>query len=477
MRRIAFASGLALPLLVAAAFPAAAQEWIQLSPSGGPPPGRQNPTGVYDPGTNRLVIFGGFFTPSFTSFNDVWVLSDANGLGTPTWTSLIVQGAAGSPPARAAHVAVYDELNNRMIVFGGSPGTGPLFNDVWVLANANGLGGPPMWTKLFPAGTPPPPLIRSAAVYDKVNNRMIIFSGSAPLGNVNDVWVLTHANGIGGTPQWIKLIVSGSSPSPREGASAVYDTANNRMIIFGGSTNDVWVLSNANGLGGTPIWTELIPDAAPGSPSVRNQLQATYDQSTNRMTIFGGHAGINFNDVWVLSNANGLGGPATWTQLIANDVSGSPSRRCCLAGGYDPASNRLTIFGGFPEWLNDTWVLTNATGVVTVQIDIKPGSFPNSINLGSGGTVPIAIFSTNTFDATTVDPTTVTLAGAEVKLRGNGMSMASVQDVNDDGLLDLVVHVSTEAFQLSETDTEAVLEGQTFSGTPIRGTDSVRVVP
>ena len=91
--------------------------------------------------------------------------------------------------------------------------------------------------------------------------------------------------------------------------------------------------------------------------------------------------------------------------------------------------------------------------------------------------MPVAILSSATFDATRVDPTTVTLASAPVKLKGKGTPMASVEDVNRDGLPDLVVHVSTDALQLSATDTEAVLEGKTFDGTAIRGTDSIRVVP
>ena len=73
--------------------------------------------------------------------------------------------------------------------------------------------------------------------------------------------------------------------------------------------------------------------------------------------------------------------------------------------------------------------------------------------------------------------TTVTLASAPVKLKGKGTPMASLQDVNGDGLLDLVVHVGTEAFQLSAGDTEAVLVGRTFDGKTIRGSDSVRIVP
>ncbi|MBI4663229.1 MAG: IPT/TIG domain-containing protein [Verrucomicrobia bacterium] len=114
---------------------------------------------------------------------------------------------------------------------------------------------------------------------------------------------------------------------------------------------------------------------------------------------------------------------------------------------------------------------------IPVTIDIKPGSFPNSINLGSGGTVPVALFSTGTFDARTVDPLRVTLAGAPVALRGKGTPMASFQDVNGDGLLDLVVHVSTQALQLTWTDEVAELRGKTFAGQAVRGTDSIRVVP
>lgn len=125
----------------------------------------------------------------------------------------------------------------------------------------------------------------------------------------------------------------------------------------------------------------------------------------------------------------------------------------------------------------DDAFLVRISEVITVTIDIKPGSYPNSINLGSGGTVPVAIFSTASFDARTVDPLTVTLASAPVKLKGNGTAMSSFQDVNGDGLQDLVVHLSTETLQLSETDTEAVLEGKTFDGMSIRGTDTVRVVP
>jgi hypothetical protein len=111
-----------------------------------------------------------------------------------------------------------------------------------------------------------------------------------------------------------------------------------------------------------------------------------------------------------------------------------------------------------------------------VAIDIRPGTTPNTVNLGSNGIVPVAILSDEGFDATRVDPLSVTLASAHVRLRGNGTPMASVSDVNRDGLDDLVVHVSTAALTLTSSDTTATLEGSTTDGQRIEGTDSVRIV-
>ena len=76
-----------------------------------------------------------------------------------------------------------------------------------------------------------------------------------------------------------------------------------------------------------------------------------------------------------------------------------------------------------------------------------------------------------------VDPTTVTVANAPVKIKGKGTAQASIEDVDGDGLDDLVVHVLTEALELTEGDVEAPLTGETFGGTNITGSDSVRIVP
>jgi len=117
-----------------------------------------------------------------------------------------------------------------------------------------------------------------------------------------------------------------------------------------------------------------------------------------------------------------------------------------------------------------------------VEIDIKPGSYPNTINLGSFGLVPVAILSSDYFDATTVDPDTVELAGSGVAVRGKGSKlMAHEEDVNGDGWLDMVVQVVTENLDPdSFQDGYAILTGnllEEFGGTPIEGQDEITIMP
>ena len=104
------------------------------------------------------------------------------------------------------------------------------------------------------------------------------------------------------------------------------------------------------------------------------------------------------------------------------------------------------------------------------SIDIKPGSDPNSINLKSKGVVPVAVLTTDDFDANSVDPVTVEFAGA-APLRW------ATEDVDTDGDTDLLFHFKTQELDLTEDSTEAFLTGYTHAGEFIWGTDTVNIVP
>ena len=278
-------------MVKAACLPPCALQWTRPSGLKGGPSARFGHTAVFDSADNRMVVFGGATGVASPPpcVDDVYVLEYATGIGgTTNWIELTPTG--GAPTARYGHTAVYDPDSNTMIVFGGSNCSSTYYNDVWVLNNANGLSGTPTWSQLSPSGTPPPVRAFTSAVYDATSNRMIAFGGfnGSYLG---DLWVLTNANGTGGTPSWLQLTPS-ASPSPRSGHSAVYDAANNRMIVFGGRTGntalgETWVLENANGLGGAPSWT-LIGSGTGNAPK-RAYHSAVYDPGSNKMIIFGGN--------------------------------------------------------------------------------------------------------------------------------------------------------------------------------------------
>lgn len=112
-----------------------------------------------------------------------------------------------------------------------------------------------------------------------------------------------------------------------------------------------------------------------------------------------------------------------------------------------------------------------------VEIDIKPGSSDNTLNLESSGVIPVAILGSATFDPSAVDPESVTLAGARVRLNGrSGRYSCAPDDVNGDGRADLVCHVITDQLELQVGETIAVLEAETYSGEMLRGADSIRII-
>ena len=206
---------------------------------------------------------------------------------------------------------------------------------------------------------------------------MIVWAGQDGGGSAcatfPDVWVLSHANGLGGTPNWTQLSTTGGPPPGQYISTAVYDSANNVLTVFGGTgllgthcglTNAVWALSHANGTGGTPVWTNLVPQGVHGSPSNREASVAIYEPNTNTMTIFGGYTRNGaLNDIWALSHANGVGGPSTWTRLAAPPPLPVAATRW-NNGGFDSVNNRMIMFGGGfsegPLW--STWVLTDPSG-------------------------------------------------------------------------------------------------------------------
>jgi hypothetical protein len=128
-----------------------------------------------------------------------------------------------------------------------------------------------------------------------------------------------------------------------------------------------------------------------------------------------------------------------------------------------------------------------ATATVTIQlifqptIDIKPGDATNTITLGSGSTIPVAILSTASFNAATkVNASSLrfgrTGSEASPMLNSNGQPNVKYWDLNGDGRSDLLVMFVTSQTGLQTTDTQAVLTGQLVSGANLESFGMVHIV-
>ncbi len=116
-------------------------------------------------------------------------------------------------------------------------------------------------------------------------------------------------------------------------------------------------------------------------------------------------------------------------------------------------------------------VTVSPFAIVHVDVDIKPGTFPNPINPASNGVIPVAILTTPTFDAATVDVPTVRF-GAAADTDGNG----ALEDVDGDGDVDVLLHFLTQHTFVECDDDEVMLSGRTVDGGGIEGSDSIQPV-
>jgi hypothetical protein len=115
-----------------------------------------------------------------------------------------------------------------------------------------------------------------------------------------------------------------------------------------------------------------------------------------------------------------------------------------------------------------------ARTVIPIQVDIKPGSDRNPVNVGSQGVIPVAILGSADFDVHDVDVSSLAFGplGAP-EAHGQG----ELEDVNDDGYVDLMLHFRTQAVGLHDGDTQLCLTGLNHDGVKLEGCDSIVTVP
>jgi hypothetical protein len=406
----------------------AANTWTELHPTGQLPLARQGHAMVYDPVTERVILFGGLDDSDRTILNDTWSYDPAAN----TWTELQPVGAV--PFARFEHDMVYDPTSQTAILFGGTAGGMTGLNDTWAYHPESGE-----WTKLQLTGDVPLPRFRHAMAFDTARGEVIVFGGDSGWQVLDDIWTLQLSEvpaESSDDSSWTELPAVGTLSPPGGSGLLFHDSDRGELILLGGyghDFQDIWEFDLA-----TSTWTQTtavgpVPSAERFNPGM------VYDQEGRRLILYGGESASSdvafdaLTDTWVYEFATNK-----WSEI--RTTGDGPA---CLDPSlvWDPNGDRLFAFGGHQmrlDQLNDadyaetmlaeTWALDLATATWT--------------NLGPAGSVPAARCSAGLV----YDPTNelIILAGG----RGEGQDPALW---NDDVLLSNVWTYDPESNVWTET--------------------------
>jgi hypothetical protein len=169
-------------------------------------------------------------THGFTNngrFDDSWAFEDDNWVARSPSTG-------PRPIERCLTRAVWDSVNDRLIMFGGQTDATPFLGDTWALA-ADG------WREITPEVSPPARNFYAMA-FDDERGIAVLFGGNSAEGNLNDVWVFDVR-----AEAWSQIEQSGEPPSPRQGHDAAW-VPGQGLYVFGGNDgssdlNDLWLLT------------------------------------------------------------------------------------------------------------------------------------------------------------------------------------------------------------------------------------------
>jgi len=220
------------------------------------------------------------------------------------------------------------------------------------------------------------------------------------------------------------------------------------------------------GLSSAPVLAQSAPSATTGAATVVGTSSATLNGTVNAN---GSSTAVTFE--YGLTTSYGATVTADQSPVTGNINTAVSTTVSGLVSNTTYHYRVVATNANGTSYGIDMTFTTAEIIPIEVTIDIKPGSDPNSINLGSHGMIPVAILTNEGFDAAIVDAETVRFGPGDAEAIHYAM-----EDVDSDGNLDMILHFRTEEVGLTEETSEATLTGQTSDGINFVGEDSVRIL-
>ncbi|CAE7762829.1 Lztr1 [Symbiodinium sp. CCMP2592] len=240
------------------------------------------------------------------------------------WSRLTDLADAGlvRPAARSEHVAAWDEVNQVLLIHGGSN----LEGDLWAFDAASEA-----WTRTVTAVAPAARAAHAAA-WDPANHALWVHGGHNSQAKTwfRDVWRFQSG-------AWT-LEFDGAGPSGRQAHVAVWVSSTSSLWVHGGWTgsrrlSDLWSYNHlAHG------WQELAPGTFGAVPSARSHHVAVWDGTGQALWMHGGYGDSLLGDLWTLDIL-----ALSWRKLRFH---GGPTARSGHAAAWDDLTCGLWLHGG-----------------------------------------------------------------------------------------------------------------------------------
>jgi hypothetical protein len=197
-------------------------------------PALEDHTAIFDSKRKRIVTFGGFNTQMYNIWEMYALYLDPESPVFEKW--LTVRYKKKHPPGRMDHVAVYDSLKDRMVIFGGwDMERRDYFGDTWAFNFTSGK-----WAKIKTSRSHPTKRRHAVGVYDSKRNWFVIYGGYGEKGLLNDSWAFDLTS-----DTWINIT---PGPQPRIDHQAIFNPKTGNILIYGGDArlpkkfHDLWEL-------------------------------------------------------------------------------------------------------------------------------------------------------------------------------------------------------------------------------------------
>ena len=325
-------------------------------------------------------------------------------------------------------------------------------------------------------------------------NSVEIVAGSLPANTTQVLKVDSGANGENLTTQWYANIPDADLPITRTtidfSATAPLFESEYRVMIVRRATY-YWAYTWGITIGWGNWWGggEGVPTAEFSTWEYNENPEQSLGPVFNREPMLGMEAFEPADGVWYVVEVEEDNGPAGvgngqksrariydkstspgledgWTSWLQHNPDGGEGTDYANGGNVYQYTNGVSEF--------DNWSM--AAAPTLIDLDIKPGSDRNPVNLKSKGKLPVVLFGNEELDVSMIDLATLLLNGVPLIEKNNGSLFASLEDEDGDGLLDLVMHFGMQDLGIEAGMDELLISGNFLDGVAFEGSDIISIV-